>query len=443
MKFVILALRNLARQKRRTVLLGSAIAFGIMIVTIINGFAGSFVENVSENFSHLLAGHVFVEGVQRSDDGTELRVIPEDGDERIISTLMESNIPVEFVTKRSEFSGAISFAGESVRQTIVGVDFAEEDYLEERLILLEGDLDNMQQTNRDGQRNGLIISQDIAEVLNVQLEDRVIAQMETVTGQQNIGDFFVAGISYDPNLFGSLSGYADLAYVNSLLDIERYGEYQSLGIFLDDIQIIDQQADRLYELLGEEVDLFARERSESEDYPVLALFDEQDDESWEGTRYRIYTLNDVLSEVDQIVDLLNQASLIILLVLFLIIMVGITNTFRMVMYERVKEIGTMRALGMQRAGVLKMFLLEALFLALGGALAGLAVAGVVMGILAQINWGLDSVIYILLKNGYFTFRLLPQQVLLNFSIVAGLTVLAASIPSIRAARMQPVDALRQ
>ena len=65
MKNIIMALRNLNRQKKRTLLLGGAIAFGLMIVTLLNGFAGSFIENVSENFSHLMAGHIFIDGVEK------------------------------------------------------------------------------------------------------------------------------------------------------------------------------------------------------------------------------------------------------------------------------------------------------------------------------------------------------------------------------------------
>jgi putative ABC transport system permease protein len=190
------------------------------------------------------------------------------------------------------------------------------------------------------------------------------------------------------------------------------------------------------------VSLFERSDPDEEENPVAELFRDSDDEDWEGTRYRVYTLNDVLSEVDQIVDLLNRTALVILVVLFVIIMIGITNTFRMIMYERVREIGTMRALGMQRNRVLGNFLLEALFLALGGVIAGIAIAGVVMLVLGRIYMGLDSPIFILLKNGYFTFTVLPSQILLNTTIVASLTILAAFVPSRKAARMKPVDALR-
>jgi len=439
LKTFLIALRNLNRQKRRTFLLGGAIAFGIAIVTLINGFAGSFVENVSENFSNILAGHIFVQGVEKTADGKETWRIADD--DILLGIMAEQEMPVTFVSKRSEFTGALIFQGESIRQTVVGVDWDEEQYLRERLVLLEGEFENMLVTNDRGERNGIILTATIAEALNVELGERIIARMRTVAGQQNVGEFVVAGVSYDPGLFGQLSAYADLSYVNDLLTLQPK-QYQTLGIFLTDLGLIDEEADRYFEELGRQVSVFERNTEEDGENPVEALFEQADEETWSGVRYRLFTLNDVLSEVDEIVRLLNGAALVILLVLFVIIMVGITNTFRMIMYERVKEIGTMRALGMQRARVQVLFLLEAFLLAMGGVVFGLAVAGVIMLILSQIFLGLDSPIFILLKNGYFTFRILPLQVAMNAGIVAGLTILAAFVPSRKAALMPPVDALR-
>ncbi len=440
MKMILMALRNLNRQKRRTYLLAGAIAFGVAIVTLINGFAGSFVENVSENFSQLLAGHIFVSGRERLPDGRERRIIRDD--EALIDTLESLELPVVTYTKRSEFTGGLLFQGSSIRQNIVGADWDQEDFLRERLVLTSGSFENMLRTNQDGRRNGIILTEEIASRLNVEIDDRIVVRMQTLDGQQNVGEFAVAAISYDPGLFGQLSAYADLDYVNELLVVPE-GSYQTLGIFLENLGQIEPAVNQYYAALDDRVQLFERSgREEEDENPVAQLFRESEDEDWEGTRYRVYTLNDVLSEVDQIVDLLNQTALVILIVLFVIIMIGITNTFRMIMYERVKEIGTMRALGMQRSRVLGNFLLEAFFLAIGGVIAGIAVAGIVMLSLSQIYLGLDSPIFILLKNGYFTFTVLPSQVLLNTFIVASLTILAAFIPSRKAAHMAPVDALR-
>ncbi|TFG58382.1 MAG: ABC transporter permease, partial [Spirochaetales bacterium] len=266
-------------------------------------------------------------------------------------------------------------------------------------------------------------------------------KLRTIYNQLNVGDFTVTAICYDPGLFGSISAYANLSYVNELMSMEK-GEYKTLGIFLDNITDIDSFAESWYAALQGKIDLFERNPDNGEDRnPFAAMMRQTEEESWTGTRFRLFTLNDILSEVDQLVRLLNRVSLVILLVLFFIIMVGINNTFRMILFERIKEIGTMRALGMQKPDVNKLFLLEAFFLSIFGTVAGLALAGIIMFIMSRIFWGLDTPIYILLKNGYMTFRLMPLQVLLNTAIVTALTLFAAFLPTRKAAKMRPVEAL--
>ncbi|HNX73888.1 MAG TPA: hypothetical protein PK759_06845, partial [Spirochaetales bacterium] len=82
MNFVIprIAFRNLSRQKKRSLLLGSAIAFGIMIVTLMNGFSGALIQNISENFAYLMAGHVFIQGQERTASGKKVSVISDDSE---------------------------------------------------------------------------------------------------------------------------------------------------------------------------------------------------------------------------------------------------------------------------------------------------------------------------------------------------------------------------
>jgi len=434
MKLLVIALRNLNRQKKRSFLLGGAIAFGILIVTVINGFTGSFILNVSENFSNILAGHIFIQGIEKADDGETTEIIRDDS--ILVNSIETLDTPYRYITKRSEFRGTLFFQGESVSQSIVGAEWNEESLLRDRLVLLEGSFDNIVNDTR-----GIILSDKIANILNVEIGDRITVRLSTVRGQQNVGDFNLAAISYDPGLLGAISAYANLCYVNELLDL-GCDEYMTLGILLENLSIIDEAAEPLYELLNTRLDMFERQDAEEEGNPVMALFEQSDEEEWSGTRYRFFTLNDVLSEADQIVVILNTVGLVILLILFFIIMVGITNTFRMIMIERIKEIGTMRALGMQRVTVRNLFLLEAFLLAMGGAVVGLILAGIAMLILSNIFWGLDSPIFILLKNGYMTFKLVPHQVLLHFGVVAVLTVLAALIPARKAANMHPVEALR-
>ena len=57
-----------------------------------------------------------------------------------------------------------------------------------------------------------------------------------------------------------------------------------------------------------------------------------------------------------------QAFFFFWLLMLAIITLGIGNTYRVMVHERVREFGTMRALGMQREGVLRLILTEALLL---------------------------------------------------------------------------------
>jgi len=427
-----LALRNLTRQKKRTVLLGGAIAFGIMIVTVINGFAASFVRNVSENFANLAAGHVFVSGVEKSASGREYSIIRDDA--ALMAAAQEAHIPAKYITKRSTANTTLINDGSSAELNVDGVNFDEETFLPDRLIFKKGSIKGM------SERQGIIISEPIAKRLGVEPGDHVLAQLKTYTGQQNVGEFIIAGITFDSGIFGNSSAYANKDYLNELLNLKP-DEYQTLGFYLPSLDGMDEYGNALYSALKGKVQVFSRDKTADQNY-IRRMMQQSKQEAWLGVRYRVFTLNDMLSSVQQIVNILNIVSLVILIVLFAIIMVGITNTFRITMFERIREIGTMRAMGMQRSEVKNLFLCEALFMALAGTIAGLLLAAIVMGILSLINFGLNTPIFIILKNGHLSFKLEIWRNLLDVAIVALLTLIAAYLPARSAAKLDPAVALR-
>lgn len=433
MEILKLALRNLTRQKRRTILLGSAIAFGIMIVTVINGFAGAFIVNISENFANLAAGHIFIQGVEKSASGRESEIIRDDG--LLMQAVKEAGIPAKYISKRSSVEASLTFASKQARTTIDGVDFAKETYLPDRLMFVAGGMEGMKQ------REGIIIAEPIAKRLDVQVGDRILAQVRTVSGQQNVAEFAVAGITVDTGVLASMAAYANKDYVNQLLNIGPE-DYQLLGIYLPSLKGMDAYGQALYEKVKAVAPVFDRDAAKQSQNFVQAFMNQGKTQTWQGVKYRIFTLDDMLAQVKQIADVLNTSSLVILLVLFLIIMVGISNTFRIILYERIREIGTMRSIGMQRREVRNLFLSEAAFLALGGAVVGLAAAFLVMAGVGLIEFGTKTPLFMILKNGHMTFLVAPVRMLANILIVALLTELAAFFPSRKAARLDPAVALR-
>lgn len=102
----------------------------------------------------------------------------------------------------------------------------------------------------------------------------------------------------------------------------------------------------------------------------------------------INTLYEMFSIILQMEGGINMIMFVVLLVLFLIILSGLVNTLRMTIRERTREIGTVRAIGMQRNDVRLSFVFEVFFLSLSAAITGIIVAFIAMGLLSL--WRIDT-----------------------------------------------------
>jgi putative ABC transport system permease protein len=132
----------------------------------------------------------------------------------------------------------------------------------------------------------------------------------------------------------------------------------------------------------------------------------------------------------------------VFVVLMVIIMVGIMNSYRMVLMERTAEIGTMRAIGVQRGGIRDIFLLEALTITVLGAAGGFLLSLVVMGVSSFINFGGASFFSMFLAKGHLSIAIQPSAILRNFLILCAMNLLAAYFPARAAARLNPASALQ-
>jgi putative ABC transport system permease protein len=153
------------------------------------------------------------------------------------------------------------------------------------------------------------------------------------------------------------------------------------------------------------------------------------DASWAGTRFSITTLNGMMEPLPSLATTLDLVRLGLFALLLAIILVELLNSFRMILVERTREIGTMRALGMQRSGVRNTLLLEALFLALAGALAGLLFALVLMGFLGELRFGGWNALEVFTRRGRFSFPFVPEDVAVTMLLLSGSTLLAAWLPA--------------
>jgi len=141
----------------------------------------------------------------------------------------------------------------------------------------------------------------------------------------------------------------------------------------------------------------------------------------------------------------NEASLIILSIfLFAAASVGIVNAMLMSVHERTREIGTIRAMGMRRDGVVRLFLLEGLALGLAAAVLGVLSGGAMVLYWAGVGIRMNTVTLAWLAGGDFLYPRLEILSVLRaaFAIVA-MSTLAAVYPAYAASRLEPREALHR
>lgn len=433
MKTTSLAFRNLSRQKRRSFLLAAAVAFGFFIVTIVDALAAGSLQNLSEQFSFLVGGNVFIMASQK--DGE--KVINRTTDEAFIKSIIEkSGIKTIAEGKKIASGGTLIFEGQKVFTNISGCDFEKEVFLKEKLHLVQGNWDAVKA------KNALIVGEKMAAELGLDVGDTVLFELQTVKGYATLGEFIIAAINKDVSLLGSINVYGNIEYLNELYELEE-GEFYYYTIMAKDHKKQDEIANLLEALIRKTKPVTNRmEAIKKNPKNIMKALNEQMKEAeWEGDYYSVFTFNDEVPNIKQILQIVQYVSLGVLITLFLVIMVGISNTYKMVIYERIKEIGTMRALGVKQKQAGRIFMWESVLLSLFGSIAGFVLAIIVMGVLSLFTFKNED-LSLFLNNGHWSYELNVFSVFLKFIIVALLTMLAVRGSVKKVTKLHPAEALR-
>ena len=106
-------------------------------------------------------------------------------------------------------------------------------------------------------------------------------------------------------------------------------------------------------------------------------------ETWKGAKVDVQTMYETASVIVDFQRGLNTVSIVAVLVLFFVILIGVVNTMRMSIRERTREIGTTRAIGMQRADVRSVFVMEIVILSVVACIVGILLAYGLMALLSS------------------------------------------------------------
>lgn len=166
-------------------------------------------------------------------------------------------------------------------------------------------------------------------------------------------------------------------------------------------------------------------------------------ENWRGAKVDVQTMYETASAIVDLQRGLNLVSVIAVLVLFFVILIGVVNTMRMSIRERTREIGTNRAIGMQRGDVRQVFVMEVVILALVACAAGILLAYGLMALLSSMTIDLrDNPFSMFFVNKHLYFFPTAGSIIANYLVIVVAAFVIAFLTARRAAKLQVAEALR-
>lgn len=444
MKTLKIAFRNLNRQKRRSVLLGIAVGFVFLISTFILGMSNGMLQSMEYNIANQVGGNIWISAAKKdAETPSEKRVgytiMGAEQKELFDSIIKELNIGVKTISLRTPIPGNFIFAGKTLPTTIWGIE-ENEALAWDSISFKEGSRESMKK------ENALLLSENIVKELNLVLHDTVLFETKNDAGQKTVEEFQLEGIAVDNNVLASgMTVFANIDYINKIYGVHDPNSFGAYFIMLKDQNRQDTIAQAIENKFREK-NLLVTDRAlakkECQNMPIKSLLKQLGMGKWEGYKYFVASMNDESQSLVQLKTLVSVIALGILIVLLTLTMIGVVNTFRMIVFERRGEIGTMRACGAKASFVRHIFRLEGLLLTCFGALAGLGIAVFIMFILSCIPISADSIFSVFAHNGHLIWRVSAGHFVVWFILLSILTIIATAGPAGKASRMLPAEALQ-
>ena len=408
-KLIMIAVRNLARYRRRTLLTASLIAIGVMAVIVFGAAAGAFKGLIVGQMTDAMLGHLQIHrrGYVASIDNLPLTMMLPPAEVTVIEKHLQAQPDVEAYSRRLKFGGMFSNYTETTAIRLNGV------YPDDELRTVPLLASRITQGAAAVRKGGIIIPDLLATGMGVRLGDTVVIIATNREGSVNAAQLVVTGVLENVTSPSGRDGYVHIEDAMSLLRMDA-PEMSEIAVRLRDFDRLDPATAAIDGAL---------QQAQAEG--AIGQFEVH---TWEGLSpfYNVAVL----------IDILVMAAT---LGLIAIVLISVMNVMLMSVYERVKEIGTIAAMGTPAGTILNMFVIEGLALGALGILIGNAVAAAVILLIDAIGPTFDF--------GRQTGLVLAPQIdtgrmLVVSAIVLIIAVVGTVQPAFKASRMEPVEALR-
>ncbi|HBI15167.1 MAG TPA: ABC transporter substrate-binding protein [Desulfobulbaceae bacterium] len=404
-----IALRNLLRYKRRTLLTTSLIVLGVVFVLVFVSVTGSFKSMMIAQNTDAMLGHFQVhrKGYVASIDNLPLNMNLKGGAIGRLEKILTGEKEIAAYSPRIKFGAMFSTYVETTNIRLNGIDPERE--LATAPLLATRVLDGKKILGR----GELWIPELLAKGMKVKVGDTVVIVATNQDGSVNGKQLIVAGILESVTGPGGRDGYLHIDDAAEILRLEEK-EISEFALRLKDFDQLAPVSERLAGLLAQELN--------QQDKPIFELH------TWEK-----------LSPFFNIARMIDVMTLFIKLMLIAIVLISIMNVMIMAVYERVREIGTMAAIGTLPGKILSLFMLEGFCLGVAGAAVGnlLGVAIIWILNLSHISYDFGRQEGLILQAGINW----PELAVISVIVIVG-SVLASLQPAFKASRLDPIKALR-
>jgi ABC-type lipoprotein release transport system permease subunit len=423
--FVILslALKYLFRYRRRYIFLFFALALGFCIIAVIVSLKDGMAENVYFSAQYHYAGDIIFVGYDYDRD------IPRYLDKKtidvVLETISESKTPVERLTLRTLYNdnSVLFFNGESANlRYLNGVDWDNEAPYFNNLDYVGGGTSSL---NDDS----IILSEQIASVLKIRCGDNLIMELSDNYKRKNTHTFIVDAIVRDNTVFVFYKAFISRKTMNDLIGSEEDSS-STVGLFLKN----KADTDKYKKILQKEL---SKKTLTSDLINTNDEFRAGRNETWKGVKVFIVTIPIYISDIYQILDALNLLSYFLYAMMLIIILVSASVTYNLILHERTKEIGTMRAIGFYENNIRSILIFETFMLGTLAIIAGFLLSLVITHSTGSLSFEWFPSFDIFLKNGRLVPLFKPLEIFAQIVAIYITLFLAVCVPTFRSSR-QPL-----
>ena len=400
-----IAWRNIWRNKIRSLVVIIAIALGLWAGTFASGFyegmIGQKINDVIENeYSHFQFHH------KKFRDELAIKEVIENGEE--IREKLNSEEKVVGSSGRVIATAMIASANKSGGIKAVGVlpsDEAVVTHLNDKIVVGE---------YFEGiKRNPILISKKIADDYHLDVKNKLVLTLQDVDGEIISASFRVAGIYKSNNgMFDEMNVFVQRSDLQNIVNLQP-SEFHEIAVLLTEHSLAEQYAKKYADL-----------------YPNLEVLPWLD--LAVGMRY--------------MVEASGTFAYIFVGIILVALLFSIVNTMLMAVMERTREIGMLKAVGLNRRKIFSMIMLETVFLSMIGAPLGLLIAYGFIERLGKVGFDLGSVGEVYSEMG-FAAVIYPE---LGFETYLSITIMvfcmafiAAIYPARKALKLNASEAIRK